>query len=660
MSRLLLAASAAVAASAATPLSPAQAQQPSPLDVVVTPNRSPTDIQRTGSAITVISGEEIRRTNPATLIDVLRQAPGVAATSNGGPGGTAFVAIRGTETRHTLVLIDGIRVGDTTSTGGEFNFANLVATDIERIEILRGPQSALYGSDAIGGVINIITRKGRGAPTASVQLEGGSYRTGSVVASASGGTRDFNYAFALSGLTTQGFSAYGYRIAGLQGYGPLDRDGNRRIAGTARFGWRPTDAVEIEGGLYAGRQQGGYDAAFAGFGYRPDTPSQQESRLATAYLRAKLTTLDGLLDHQVTLSGSRTERILNDVQRYASFGGGLTEERNRYGFTGDRTGIEYQGTLNLGAWGRTIFGAGIEREQARFDTTPVANSFQRPATDSYGRDAGSLFVLHQITFADRLDISVGGRVDKVEDVKAFPTGRVTAAYRITETGTKLRASLGTGAKAPSLYQQFSIYGPTRSGAPALNPEYSVGGDVGIDQSLFAGRLVLSATLFANRIRDLIGFDSTRGSRGAFGPIGQYVNVARATTQGLELSADAAIVEGLVRARAAYTYTDARDAQTDLKLARRPTHQGRVALTLTPYQGLTIEPSVLFVGEQFSAPGERQRTAPYARFDVHASYKVNANLEFYARGENLTNARYQDVYTYGTPGRSAYAGLRATW
>ena len=659
MSRPHFAALAAVAAFAALSPSLALAQQPSPLDVVVTPNRSPTDIQRTGSAITVISGEEVRRTNPANLIDVLRQAPGVAATSNGGAGGTSFVSIRGAETRHTLVLIDGIRVGDATSTGGEFNFANLVATDIERIEILRGPQSALYGSDAIGGVINIITRKGRGAPTASVQLEGGSYGTGSVIASASGGTRDFNYAFALSGLTTQGFSAYGYRIAGLQGYGPLDRDGNQRIAGTARFGWRPADGLEIEGGLYAGRQRGGYDAAFAGFGYVPDTPSMQEGRLATAYLRAKLSTLGGMLDHQVTLSGSRTERTLNDVQR-ANFGFGLTEERNRYGFTGDRTGIEYQGTLNFGAWGRTIFGAGIEREQARFDTTPIFNSFQRASTASYSRDSASAFVLHQLTLGDRLDLSFGGRIDKVEDIEAFPTGRVTAAYRITETGTKLRASLGTGAKAPSLYQQFSIYGPTRSGAPALNPEYSFGGDVGIDQSLFAGRLVLSATLFANRIRDLIGFDSTRGTPGTFGPIGQYLNVARATTQGVELSADASLVEGLLRAKATYTYTDARDSQTDLRLARRPAHQGRVALTITPIQGLLIEPSVLLVGEQFSAPGERQRLAPYARFDVYASYKLNAGLEFYARGENLTNARYQDVYTYGTPGRSAYAGLRATW
>lgn len=659
MPRLLSAASVAATAFAVAFSSPARAQEPPPLDVVVTPNRSPTDIQRTGSAVTVISGEEVRKTNPATPLDVLRQAPGVAAAANGGPGGTAFATIRGAESRHTLVLIDGIRVGDATSTGGEFNFANLVATDIERIEVLRGPQSALYGSDAIGGVINIITRKGRGAPTASVQIEGGSYGTASVIASASGGTRDFNYAFALSGLSTRGFSAYGYRIAGLQGFRPFDRDGNQRLAGTARFGWRPIDGLEIEGGIYVGRQRGGYDAAFAGFGFLPDTPSKQEGRLAVGYLRAKLSTLEGLLDHQVTLSGSRTERNLNDVQRF-DFGFGLEEERNRYGFAGDRTGVEYQGTLNLGRFGRTIVGGGLEREKARFETIPLFNSFQTPARDSFERNAGSAFLLHQVTLGDRLDLSAGGRIDKVQGVKAFTTGRVTAAYRIPETGTKLRASLGTGAKAPSLYQQFSIYGPTRSGDPALQPEYSVGGDVGIDQSLLGGRLVLSATLFANRIRDLIGFDSTRGTPGFFGPIGQYVNVARARTQGVELSADAALVEGLVRLKGVYTYTDARDSQTDLRLARRPEHQGRVALTLTPFAGLTVEPSVLFVGEQFSAPRERQRLAPYARLDVHASYRFNAGLELYARGENLTNARYQEVYTYGAAGRSAYAGLRATW
>jgi vitamin B12 transporter len=645
-------------------------REPPPLEVTVTANRSPVAIQRTGSAVTVIPGDEIRKTNPATVLDALRQSPGVSFASNGGVGASSFVSLRGAETRHTLVLIDGIRVGDPTSTGGEFDFANLVVTDIDRIEVLRGPQSALYGSDAIGGVINIITRKGRGEPTASLQIEGGSYKTASVRAAVSGGTRDFSYAFALSGLSTAGYSAYGARIGGLQGFGPFDRDGNQRLAGTARFSWRPVDAIEIEGGLYAGRQKGGYDAAFSGFTYRPDTPSKQEGRLATAYLRGKFTAFDGLLENQVTVSGSRTERVLNDVQRYDLSNGfgpplGLVEERNRYGFTGERTGIEYQGTLNLGAYGRTIFGGGLEREKATFYNIAIANSFQTDTRDRYARDASSAFLLHQVTLLDRLDLSAGGRIDKVDGVKAFNTGRFTAAWRITETGTKLRASFGTGAKAPSLYQQFSIYGPQRAGEPALRPEYSVGGDVGIDQTLFDGRMTVSVTLFANRIRDLISFDGNRGTLGFFGPIGQYINVARARTQGVEVSADANVIDGLLRVRGTYTYLDARDAKTDLKLARRPEHQGRVGLMITPFAGtsfagLSIEPSVVMVGERFSSPGEKLKLSPYARFDLLASYKINSNVEIYARGENLTNARYQEVATYGTAGRSAYLGVRATW
>ena len=470
---------------------PSYAQQPAALDVVVTPNRSPTDIQRTGSAITVISGEEVRRANPATLLDVLRQAPGVAATGNGGPGGTAFVSIRGTETRHTLVLIDGIRVGDTTSTGGEFNFANLVASDIERIEVLRGPQSALYGSDAIGGVINIVTRKGRGAPTASVQLEGGSYGTGSVIASASGGTRDFNYAFALSGLTTQGFSAYGYRIAGLQGYGPLDRDGNQRIAGTARFGWRPADGLEIEGGIYAGRQRGGYDAAFAGFGYRPDTPSMQEGRLATAYLRAKLSTLGGMLDHQVTVSGSRTERTLNDVQR-ADFGFGLTEERKPLRLHGRPHRGRVPGHAEPGRLGSHDL-----RRRHRARAGPLRHDPDRQLVPASEQE--QLFARRRLGLrAPSADARRSGWIS--------PSAAGSTRSKISRRFRRVASRRPTGSRRPA-----PSCGPAWEPAPRRPrstsnsrftdrhgaelqpsiPNIPSAGDIGIDQSLFSGRLVLS-------------------------------------------------------------------------------------------------------------------------------------------------------------------------
>ncbi len=630
-----------------------------PLDVVVTAFRQPQSIQRAGSAISVISAEDIAKSAPGSVSDLLRGQPGLSIVENGGPGKTANVQLRGAESRHTLVLIDGIRVNDPSGPASEFDFANLALADVERIEILRGPQSALYGSDAIGGVINIITRKGRGAPRASFTLEGGSHGALASRLGVSGGTRDFSYSLGLLGARADGFSAYGHRIPRLAQFGPFDKDGFDRLAGNARFVWRVADGVEIEAGLYAGRTHTGYDAAFAGFGYLPDTPSRSKSELINGYVRAVIDPVGSALRHQLTLFGNQTRRRLDDVQRY-DFGFGLTREDNRYTYLGQRHGAEYQGLLRMGSLGSLTFGGGIESETLRSVTTPGLNSFNLAERASYRRAAWNLFALHQITLGERLDLSFGGRLDHVEGVKTFLTGRATAAYRIPESGTKLRASLGSGAKAPSLYQNFSIYGPLRAGDPALKPEESIGFDAGIDQQLWNGRLTLSATVFQNRIRNLIDFDFTRGVAGNFGPVGQYVNVARARTQGVEIAADAVIWEGIVSARASYAYIDAIDETTKLRLARRPMHQGKLSFIITPLPNLSIEPTIHIVGERFSSRNEKLRLAPYARLDTRISYRVNDNLSVYVRAENLTDARYQEVKDYGTTGRAFYAGLNATW
>ncbi len=630
-----------------------------PLDIVVTATRQPLAIQRSGSAISVIRALDIEKSAQGSVVDLLRAEPGLGIVQNGGPGQLANVQIRGAESRHTTVLIDGIRVNDPSAGAGEFDFNSLALTDVERIEVLRGPQSALYGSDAIGGVVNVITRKGRGPARASVTLEAGSYGTIGARASISGGTQDVSYSLGLLGVRSQGFSSYGARIPRLYQFGPFDKDGYDRLAGNARFAWRVAEGVELEAGLYAGRFNAGYDASFAGFGYLPDTPSRTNARLVNGYARATVDPAGSMLRHQVTLFGNQTDRTIKDVQRY-NFGFGLTREDNRYDYRGGRYGAEYQGLARLGAFGSLTFGGGLEKETLRSATRPGQNSFNLAERASYQRSAYNVFVLHQVSLGDRLDLSFGGRVDKIESVKAFLTGRVTAAYRIPETGTKLRASAGTGAKAPSLYQQFSIYGPARVGDPALKPEESLGFDAGIDQSLLNGRVNLSATLFHNRIRNLIDFDFTRGAAGNFGPVGQYVNVARARTQGVELSADGVLVEGVLRARASYTYLDAVDEKAKLKLARRPAHQGKFSLTYTPMPKLSIEPILYVVGERFSSRNEKLRLAPYARLDMRVSYQFSDAVSAYVRAENLTDARYQEVKDYGTTGRAYYVGLNATW
>ncbi len=640
---------------------------PPPLEVVVTANRLPTSIQRTGSAITIIPRAELERRNPGSLVDALRAVPGLDITETGGPGAATAIRLRGANAGQTLVLVDGVRVNDPGGASGEFDPAIIAPGLIDRIEVLRGPQSALYGSDAIGGVVNIITRKGRGQPTYSLAIEGGSYGTLSAVGSMAGSTGPWSYAFSLTGARTDGFSRYGYRIGRLAGAnnvngvpgGGLEADGYSRIGGFGRLGYDPGNGFRFDIGVIAVDTQQQYDAANSravplatAF---PDTPAFATRRFLQVSANMELDTLDGLLTHKLQLFANRTDRTFRDVSLGLSGGALRQTSRTLTDFSGDRVGAEYQATLRLQQFGSLIAGGRLERETADSFSQNVAPS-PGPKTRTLAADqlTGSVFALWQWPVTERFTVSLGGRYDKVSDAGAFPTARVTMAYRIPETGTKLRASLGTGAKAPTLFQRFS----PQFGTPDLNPERSVGVDAGIDQDLFDGRVTLSATVFANRFRNLINFVS--GPPCLATQFGCYVNVQRASTSGVELSARAILIEGWLTATGAYTYLHAKDTITNLTLARRPQHSGRLAFQITPTAQWLIEPSITMVSGRFSGNNETQRLAPYARLDVYTEYRFDQTWKSYLRVENVTNARYQEAYNYGTTGRAFYAGLSATW
>jgi vitamin B12 transporter len=652
------------------------------LFVTVTANRSPTSIQRTGSAITVISADDIRSSNPASVADLLRSVPGVSISETGGPGGSTALRLRGNDARHTLVLIDGVRVNDPTDVGGGFDFSSLATRDIERIEVLRGPQSALYGSDAIGGVVNIITTRGRGKPSAYIQTEAGSRGTVSVNTGVSGSTETTSYAFSLNHIKSDGFSRFGHRIRRVENVlGTLEPDSWNRSGASGRVSWRPLDGVELEiGGQYS-RSLTQTDNAF---GFDEDTRGKDRQFSASGFAKASVETFEGRWKHSLTAFSSISDRrsrcdivgfscYYQDPLDRTSFN---PADRVDSGFRGLRSGAEYQGDIRLGSFGTLIIGARHERERAEFTSNALLPVFIKGYASSADRVTNSVFALHQLRLGERTDISLGGRVDRPDDTQAFFTWRATLAHRILETGTKLRSSVGTGAKAPSLYQQYSEYGPLASGAAALRPERSIGYDIGIDQELFEGRVKLSATAYENRLRDLIEFDSSRGLVNPvfFYNIGQYVNVSRATTKGIELAGTADILPGLLRARANFTWQDARakssfgSLNAGDKLLRRPTQQGAFALTYTPTEKLTIEPFVTYVGRQVDiarpqgtfGPSARRTLAPYATLGIRTDYKLNDHLKLYARAENLTNARYQEIYNYGTAGRSVYGGIRASW
>jgi vitamin B12 transporter len=650
----------------------AQAQTPSQDqfqaldDIEVTATRTQQPIALSASAITVIPAEEIEKRGSAGLDDVLRGTPGLDTYTTGGVGTVTPVFLRGSTPGETLVLIDGIRVNDPSITDGSVDLGAFSAGNIERIEVLRGPQSALYGSDAMGGVINIITRQGEGAPHGSASVEGGSYGTVHSRVRESGAVDGWFWSFALDGLHTDAPPRYGYRVKGLLSYGygvaqgpaPETAEPTNKAGASAQLGYRVNEDLVITGGFT------GYDA-----GARFDNPgavvpadvyggfNRQLTTFAQGYLRVDDDAFDKMLHSRLTLFGNSTHRDIWETEDFcvAAYPGNCKD-----GYEGGRYGAEYQGDIKLGAYGLLTLGARNETETLR---TTNQNQPGGPdySTLSARQITNSLYAQHQFTVLDRLDITWGGRMDAVGGVKIFDTWRTTAAYRLEETGTKLRASVGTGAKAPSLYQRFSIYGD-----PGLRPEDNIGYDFGVDQKLLGDRLTLSATYFNSDYRNLInyGYASTCAASQIYGC---YYNVGRARIQGLELSADAAVLPDELRARLSYTNMDARNLITGDVIARRPHNKGAASLIYTGVPKLEIEGRVTVVGanpdisfNNYTYAQTRVTLPAYARIDILASYKLGQGVSVFGRIENLTDARYQEIANYGTLGRSVYGGVKYDW
>ncbi|MGD0640890.1 MAG: TonB-dependent receptor [Roseiarcus sp.] len=638
-------------------------------EVTVTADRIEEPIGQTGASVTIIPHAEIEKLGAKGLADVLRGVAGLDVTQTGGVGSATEVRLRGSNPGETLVLIDGVRVGNPSSTDGSVDFGNLSAVDIERVEVLRGPQSALYGSDAMGGVINIITRKGGKTPHRSVTIEAGSYGTVSTRATMSGGDDRWTYSLGVDALHADGFPRWGYRVdqplSQLLPFTspplpllPADDPTNKGGA-SGRFSYRLSDDVSIDAGFSLFGNALRFDNPYASLpGDVFSHYNFSRTTIADGFVRANVDSFGGLLHSQLTVFSNatnsnvwETEACYDDVT-FAVF-------NCRSGYQGARFGAEYQGDLKLGAFGGLTLGARTETETASTSQSPD------PADGSFApirarQTTNSVFAEHRVTLGDRLDLTLGGRIDAVELGQTFATWRATAAYRIDETGTKLRASVGTGDKAATLYQRFSQYGD-----PTLAPEQSFGFDAGIDQKLFNGRLVASATVFDTSYRNLIDFANGPGPGSPCAATqinGCYYNVGRAETKGVELSGDAVLVPDVWRARASYTYLDARDLDAGTQLLQRPRDKGALSLIYDGIAKLELESRLTLVGSRldFGLTTPSVTLAPYAKLDFLANYKFNDSFAMFGRVENVTDARYEEVYDYGTAGRSYYAGISYSW
>jgi vitamin B12 transporter len=599
---------------------------PTPQTVVVSATRIATPIGQVGSSVTVITAADIAAQQLRTVSDVLKLVPGLNVVQEGGPGGQTSIFMRGTNSNHTKVLIDGIDVSDPSNAGASFDFGQLLASDIVRIEVLRGPQSGLYGSDAIGGVISITTRSGTGPFSLSASAEGGTFHTNNETVSVGGSADDFHYAANIEHLH-----------AGSTPVTPLDllQPGEGRVndyddntTASTRLGYTVTPDFDLN---LVGRFT---DAHYAFTGDNPfafpsfPNPTQSKSDTSQYYTRLSghLVSFDGMLDETLGVAYSSAWTLNLDPYLGASVN------------SGDRVKIDWQGAVRLSADETLVLAAEHDRDA-------IHEPISAEVTDSAGA------VELQSHLVGNLYSALNVRYDDNERFGSKVTWRFAPTYLIAESDTRFSASAGTGFKAPTLGELYQNFPPFFFSNPDLKPETSTGYDLGIEQGLSGGTVKVGTTWFRNDIRNLITTDVTGST---------YANVGRALTQGVENFISWQPLRTL-HLRADYTFTQADDDILHQQLLRRPKHKATLDALWQVNDALSFDSTVLYVGSwidgnrDFSIP---RLTAPaYTTVNVAANFALSARWTLFGRVDNLLDRHYQDPVGFLQPTLGVFAGVR---
>jgi len=599
----------------------AQADDPIPAPITVVATGSATRTDDSGRALAMIGEREIEAIQGPDLTRVLERAPGVTITRNGGLGGFTAVRVRGAGGEQLLVLVDGVRVADVAAPSGGTDLGQYLAGEIARAELLRGSNSVVWGSDAIGGVLALTTREPAGLEasaeygahdTISGQAGWGVARPGYVVRVGGGYTRSDGISAAAAGVERDGFRHWNAR-----GSGEVALIDALALTATARY----ADArLGIDG----------FPAPTFAFA---DTPEIQDTRQASGRVGARYERSRLTLDAGYALADTRRE--LGDP----SFSGDpyftIKGRSGRAELVG-RWQPDRRWTLDFGA----------DRQRDRFVTGPSFGSRGR-ATLTSGH---ALLGWH----GQRVDIAAGARIDDHSRFGGETTLGGDASLALG-AGWRLRASYGEGFKAPTLFQLLSDFGN-----PELGPERSRGFDAGIERGHRGGALHVALSAFRRDTRDQIDFASCFGRTTgicAGRPFGTYDNIARTRAEGFEAELGARVSPRL-SASAAFSHVRATDRATGSDLARRPRHALTVASDwLTPLAGVSLGADVRVVSDSFDDAGERVPLDGNALATVRARVPLGERLELYGRVENLFDADYQTAAGYGTYGRSAYLGAR---
>ncbi|WP_193161752.1 TonB-dependent receptor plug domain-containing protein [Microbulbifer hainanensis] len=613
MKRTLVAAAIAAACQPVTTLAADDLEQ-----MVVTGNRVEIPKAQSGVSVSVLTDVDIERLGYTSLLDVIRTLPGVSISNNGGAGKVSAVYLRGESSYRTLVLLDGVNISDPTNTQVATQFQHLLASDVERIEVLRGPQGMMYGAGA-GGVINIISKESSEPLQARLGVEAGRYGAQQVNADLGGKRERWNYRVNVSRFENDGFNS---RVSDTTG----ERDGYENFTGSARLGYRFTDALSVEGQVRRTDTESEFDGCYAGFVTTEeclDKFKQTSYRLAGNYQQDKTA-------HRVSLARQEISRD------------SLSLGESSYAVDGVIAEANYVGNSAI-AGGELVWGA--ELEQQNYDS----------ATSEQDLDSLGLFTEWNGNLADRVYYTLGYRRDRLES-EDHNSWRVSVAYPVLlgeQQQLKYRASYGTGYRAPSPYE---VAYNTAEDVAAVGPETSRGYELGLDYQL-AELLRLEITYFDQQVTDAIVYDYSLGTWGAYAQ-----DDGTSESEGVELS-----LAGDFNPELSWylnsTWLDAVDTEGDQRLQ-------------VPQQVANLGLTYRLLGDRLSISGNWQRVADrmspnpswggpalaledYDKLDINAAYRLSDSVRLSLRGENVLDEDYREVAGYYTAGATVYAGVQLT-
>jgi vitamin B12 transporter len=562
----------------------------------------------------VITDDDLDRLQPSTIADLLATTPGVTVSNTGPIGGFSAVRIRGAEGEQTLALIDGVRLNDPSSPGGGFDFGNLLVGNIERVEVLRGPNSVPWGSQAIGGVVNIITHRPGYELGGSASAEYGGNDRANFVGNVSGKTGPVGFSLGGGYFRDDGFSAFS---------GGTEDDGYRQYAANGRVEVELSNAVSLDLRGYYADSRAEADGFPAPFFSLADTLEYSTGQQQTGYAG---------INAQLGKLKNRLAFTISDINRdnFAAAGATTPDFLSR----GRSERFEYQGDWDIADSVRAVFGA--EHERTRF-----TDGFAPAKTRYSGAYAQAI-----IDPLDSLTITAGARLDDHKSYGSKTTFSANAAWRPTDT-TIIRAAYGEGFKAPTLFQLFSFFGD-----PGLQPEVAKSLELGFEQGVLDDRLRFGATAFQRRTTNMIDFDLF---------FFRYNNIIRSRAKGVEAFVELRPSDRL-SLRTNYTYVDSEkredSAASFVRHLRRPVHSLNASVDWNAFDTVKLGADLRLASDSLDGFGGSIRMDGYALVGLRASVPLGESLELYGRVENLTDVNYETVAGYGSHGRNTHIGVRA--